>query len=130
MLCYSDDLCVWVRPENATAVANLIEQDMDRLGLLRNDAKSCRDPQYVAKVLGVGVDMRRMRFFVTEDKKTDLVRRASELVTAYRRAAVRVRELARVTGKIMALDPSFLARPMPFTRHAAMKRHSYRFLRG
>jgi len=34
------------------------------------------------------------------------------------------------TGKIMALDPSFLTRPMPFTRHAAMKRHSYRFFRG
>ena len=104
VLCYSDDLCVWVRPENASAVADLMEQDMDRLGLLRNDAKSCRDPQYVAKVLGVGVDTRRMRFFVTEDKKTDLVRRASELVAAYRRGtAVRVRELARVTGKIMAL---------------------------
>ena len=73
-LCYSDDLCVWCRPHEASGIADFLEREMDIHGLLRNDKKSCREPQYVAKVLGVGVDMLRMRFFVTDDKKADQVR--------------------------------------------------------
>ena len=104
---YSDDYAFLVKRKDAKLVAAYIQAEFEAHGLELNVEKSEFEPQREAVVLGVGIDLDKQIFFITDKKKTKIVRGIRELLAANRRSGgigeSSARLLAKTVGRIMAL---------------------------
>ena len=107
-LSYSDDTNIFCKPCEAKIIAEYIESDFDRHGLLKNSKCQIKGA-YTGIMLGTGYDLesRPMLFTVPEKKQLDIVECAEGIVSKYDKNAqslCQIRTLASVTGKIMATE--------------------------
>ena len=104
VLGYIDDfIFVVASKHDGILLDKLIRWTFKRLGLAVNIAKSTTEPSQRVTCLGVGVDTRLGVFFIPE-KKAEKIRAACEslLERTASGAAVPVRDVASLTGKLMA----------------------------
>jgi hypothetical protein len=103
-LSYSDDNRVWCKPEQVADIVAMIERDFIEHGLLQAPSKRQVSGKVDDIALGIGMNLETMMFYVPMEKKIDIVAECKAIINEVRKKIqVRVRRVASVTSKIMAL---------------------------
>ena len=106
VLSYVDDFLLLCSSEaEAREARAYVEAVLDALGLARSPSKGCWEPVQQLKHLGLGVDTRLGRFYVTQDRLQALHGAGRSLLCAAagRRGMVPVRQLAGFAGLAQSL---------------------------
>jgi hypothetical protein len=102
LICFVDDFGILCKPEQRDDMIVFIQEQFKIHGLLVQP-KKCDVSGRARKLLGIGIDIPHMRFFVPADKKGKILVGINGLLAARRgRSEVRLRTLAKTCGRLMA----------------------------
>jgi ribonuclease HI len=105
---YLDDF-ILAAPTQAIALQwrNVVEADMNRLGLAREPTKGQWEPTQRVQVLGLIIDTAKGTVEVPESKVAQVSQLAQHLTSVPVNAPIQARHLASVAGKVVALSRAF-----------------------